>query len=266
MEYPSNYADLAARIELAALSPSSSSANVALTRIPVTQLGFNLLQLDITPAQPSIARIGLFAGTHGDEPAGVAALLEFIEQRLWHSYPRLAFRVFPCLNPTGFDLRTRENAAGIDMNRQFSRDDTPEVRAVRAAIKNVMFDVTIDAHEDPEELGYYMYAHFENHAWMASIVDAVSAFGPINVKPIVDDQSVVNGVITFANDKDEDAKLREFMQLDEWPLPLFLYSVGSRFSMTTETPGQINLDVRVKMQHAARDRLLQLLTTARAAL
>ena len=54
------------------------------------------------------------------------------------------------------------------------------------------------------------------------------------------------------------------MQHDEWPLPLFLYSVGSRFSMTTETPGQINLDIRVKMQHAARDRLLQLLTTARA--
>jgi hypothetical protein len=81
---------------------------------------------------------------------------------------------------------------------------------------------------------------------------------------MVDDQSVVNGVITFANDKDEDATLREFMQHDEWPLPLFLYSVGSRFSMTTETPGQINLDIRVKMQHAARDRLLQLLTTARA--
>ncbi len=259
MKHLSNYADLVARIASTAISPS-----VALTRIPVTQLGLNLLQLDITSAQPSIARIGLFAGTHGDEPAGVAALLEFMEQRLWNSYPRLAFSVFPCLNPTGFELGTRENATGIDMNRQFSRDDVPEVRAVRAAIKDVMFDVTIDAHEDPEELGYYMYAHFENQSWMASIVDAVSAVGPINVKPIVDDRSVANGVITFANDKNEDAELREFMQRDEWPLPLFLYSVGSRFGMTTETPGQINLDIRVEMQHAARDRLLQLLTAARA--
>ena len=257
MEYPSDYTEIVARIESTATAPS-----VALTHLPITQLGLDLLRLDVTPIQQPVARVGLFAGTHGNEPAGVAALLEFAEQHLWNSYPRLAFSVFPCLNPTGFDLGTRENSAGIDMNRQFSRDDVPEVRAVRAAIEEDMFDITIDAHEDPDELGYYMYAHFEDQSWMASIVDAVATVGPINVKPIVDDNPVVNGVVTFAYNEDEDAALREFMRRDEWPLPLFLYSVGSRFGMTTETPGQIDLDIRVTMQHAARDQLLHLLIAA----
>ena len=119
--------------------------------------------------------------------------LEFLEERRWARSPSVAFSVFPCLNPTGYDLGTRENKDGIDLNRQFARDEIPEVRTLRAAVANDRFDTFVDAHEDPEEAGFYTYAFFTDTSWPRLIVEAVAEQGPIISTPEADDHPVEGG-------------------------------------------------------------------------
>ena len=260
MRKPANYAEIAARVEAAAVAP-----DLALIRYPIAELGLDLLRVDITPEQPAVARIAVFAGTHGDEPAPVVTALEFLEQRLWTRSPSVAFSLFPCLNPTGYDLGTRENADGIDINRQFARDEVPEARTLRAAVASDTFDTFLDAHEDPEEVGFYAYAFFSDSSWPRLIVEAVAEQGPIISTPEADDHPVEGGVVAHGDEETRDERFREFMADGEWPLPFYLYDRGIRDFMTTETPGLIDLPTRVAMQHAARDRLVDLLTASRSA-
>ena len=257
---PANYAEITARVEAAA-----AAAGVELTRYPISGLGLDLLRVDIPAQVPAVARLAVFAGTHGDEPAPVVTALEFLEQRLWARSPSVAFSVFPCLNPTGYDLGTRENKDGIDINRQFARDEVPEVRALRAAAANDTFDTFVDAHEDPEEVGFYAYAFFSDNSWPRLIVEAVAERGPIISTPEADDHPVEDGVVAHGDEETRDERFREYMADGEWPLPFYLYDRGTRDFMTTETPGLIELATRVAMQHAARDRLVDLLTASRSA-
>lgn len=65
------------------------------------------------------------AGVHGDEPAGVYAVLEFLEKR---SSPHLAdfrFFVLPCVNPVGFELNEAGNVSGENLNRNFKKMAQP---------------------------------------------------------------------------------------------------------------------------------------------
>lgn len=259
MRQPANYAEITSRVESA-----SGASGLKLTRYPMAELGLDLLRVDISPEDPAVARLAVFAGTHGDEPAPVVTALDFLERRLWTRSPSIAFSVFPCLNPTGYDLGTRENADGIDINRQFARDDVPEARTLRAAVANDTFDAMVDAHEDPEEVGFYAYAFFTDRSWPRLIVEAVAERGPIISTPEADEHPVENGVVTHDGDESSrKERFREYMADGEWPLPFYLYDLGIRDFITTETPGLIDLPTRVAMQHAARDRLVDLLAASR---
>ena len=81
-------------------------------------------------------RVLLNGGTHGDEPAGVEALLRFLEQRRYEAWPEIAFTLIPCLNPWGFVRGIREGPAGHDLNRAFRRASpaTPEVSAIKRVL------------------------------------------------------------------------------------------------------------------------------------
>lgn len=75
-------------------------------------------------------RLGIFAGLHGDDPAGAKALVEFLQEL--ESAP-LAARgchvyAYPVCNPAGFAARTRSNADGEDLSGQFwNGSSRPEV-------------------------------------------------------------------------------------------------------------------------------------------
>lgn len=260
MQPPASYGEIVARVVAACGAPQ-----LTLTRHPVAELGLDLLRVDIAPQAPALAHVGLFGGVHGDEPAGFISVLEFLEQRRWAEHPAVSFSVFPCLNPTGCTLGTRENADGIDINRTYDRDEVPEVRVLRAMIKHDAFDAFIDAHEDPEEDGFYVYAFLEDRAWHPEVVQAVAERGPVTGKSEVDETPVEAGLISVGEDRSREEAFQEYMEDGDWPLPFYLYSLGMRSGMTTETPGQIELATRVAMQHAARERVLELLTAARSA-
>ena len=107
------------------------------------------------PLRPVVA---LSAGIHGDEPATPWALLELVEGGALDA--RFAYRIWPCLNPTGFDAGTRENKNGLDLNRTFDGEgDSPEARAVLAADRNRSFALSLDLHEDYDAAGFYCYEY-----------------------------------------------------------------------------------------------------------
>ena len=105
---------------------------------------------------PRLPVVSISAGVHGDEPAGVWALLSLVRDGLLD--PRFSYRLWPCFNPTGFDLGTRANAEGADVNRSFGRGGTtPEAKAILTANRDRAFALAIDLHEDHEAEGFYLY-------------------------------------------------------------------------------------------------------------
>jgi murein peptide amidase A len=102
--------------------------------------------------------IALAAGVHGDEPAGAWALLEFVESDELDA--RFAYRIWPCMNPSGFAAGSRESVDGVDVNRTFGRGgQSPEARAILVANRDRKFVLSIDLHEDCDAAGFYCYEY-----------------------------------------------------------------------------------------------------------
>ena len=200
----------------------------------------------------------LIGGIHGDEPAGVEALTQFIENGAWRTYPRVQFTIFPCLNPVGYASRTRENGAGMDINRSFRGHGTAESRAVRADLEGLRFDCFYDMHEDVDQTGFYMYEAPGGHDWAPEIIKVVAESGPIllNGSPEPDfPYEVKNGMMQFPGDVEA-----LFEETDEWPLGVYLRSECSPGGLGAESPGKLQKEQRVAMQLAGLNRMLELLS------
>ena len=128
--------------------------------------------------------VHLSAGVHGDEPAGVLALLELAETGALD--PRFAYRLWPCTNPTGYDAGTRESTNGIDINRTFGRGGgSPEAKAIVTSNRDRKFALAIDLHEDDGASGFYAYA-YGGGEYGAHAVDAARREGyPIDARGCV---------------------------------------------------------------------------------
>ncbi len=123
---------------------------------------FPFYTIDVPSSKPQAPNILLCAGIHGDEPAGIEALLFFLEHSIEHYCRSFSFTIFPCLNPRGYEAGTRENNHGIDLNRNFrSQNLELETRLVRDYLKrkNKRFLFAWEMHEDNHlqpELGYML--------------------------------------------------------------------------------------------------------------
>lgn len=88
---------------------------------------------DSAGSSDAIPTLLCLAGTHADEVEGVW-LIEALDAELSQNYPFSQFAVLTCavLNPDGFELRTRHNARGVDLNRNLpTRDWTAEIKNPR---------------------------------------------------------------------------------------------------------------------------------------
>ncbi len=144
-----------------------------------------------TPGPPAL----VMAGTHGDEPAGVEAALQFIESASASPSP---FRVvvLPCTNPQGYVGETRGNEAGVDLNWVYDRLDLPEIRAIRDVVAGVRYRFVVDLHEDWESPGYYVYELRRNAPYIGDgVSNRVARVCPINPAPIIEGDRAVAGVI-----------------------------------------------------------------------
>lgn len=189
-------------------------------------------------------RIYLSAGIHGDEPAPPLALLELLEAGVFDD--RANWFLCPLLNPAGFPGGCRENADGVDLNRDYRHLVTTEIRAHVAWLqRQPNFDLTLCLHEDWESQGFYLYEL--NPGGRATLADAmiaaVAPLCPIESAAIIDGrESVARGIIRPVTDP----LLRE-----QWPEAIYLLQHHTKLSYTLETPSALPLPQRIAAQCAA---------------
>jgi hypothetical protein len=189
-------------------------------------------------------RILISAGTHGDEPAGPAAALQFLRQCRGPHLQDFSFLVLPCINPHGYVHRTRENRDGRDINRSFAGEGTPESDLVRELLTGESFDLLLDLHEDWEHAGYYLWeGRPEGGTGIGSdIVRRIETIGPVYSGATLDGYPIAGGVISAA-------EAQRYYER-EGVMSLLTYGLQglTDHGITSETPTQWKLADRVRAQ------------------
>jgi murein peptide amidase A len=198
----------------------------------------------------STKRALVFAGIHGNEPAGPAWALELVHRLAADAslYADVSFDIVPLLNPWGWSRDVRYNRDGRDINRDFATFTTQEARAFRDLVAGRRYDFSIDHHEDRGAKGFYVYQYADRdtrptRALIAAVRDI--AF------PIEQD---VNMVILRTRDG--------LIRAPRWGLWYMkaTHQLGSanwvRLSgtprvFTVETPTALALDERVRLHRTA---------------
>jgi protein MpaA len=196
-------------------------------------------------------RIYISAGIHGDEPAGPLAVLQLLRENRWPE--NVDIYLCPCLNPTGFALNTRENANGIDLNRQYLKPEVAEIIAHIAWLdEQPSFDVCVCLHEDWESAGFYLYELNTDHlpSFAQAIVKRVAEVCPIDPSPTIEDRPAVGGIIN----PNIDPRSRP-----QWAEAFYLITNKTRLSYTVEAPSDFELKTRIAAEVAAVRAVLDLL-------
>jgi predicted deacylase len=191
------------------------------------------------------ARVHVYisTGIHGDEPAGPLAALRLLQEDPWPD--DAAIWLCPCLNPTGFPLNRRENASGIDLNRDYRHLQSPEVRAhIDWLQRQPRFDLALCLHEDWEAAGFYVYETNPDHrpSFADKMIEAASKVCPVDTSSVIENWPAQNGVIRpNINPADR----------PRWPEAIYLITQKTRQSYTLEAPSDYPLPARVAALAAA---------------
>lgn len=189
-------------------------------------------------ATPDAPRLYVSSGMHGDEPAPPWAVLRLVESDFFDA--RASWWICPILNPTGLAVGKRENFAGVDLNRDYKRPATAEIRAHVAWLERQPdFHATFCLHEDYEAAGFYLYElNPDNRPTLADVALAGAAeHCPIEHAAIIDGrESVAPGIIRPVSDP----LLRE-----QWPEAIYLRHEHTTLTYTFESPTALPLEQRV---------------------
>ena len=198
--------------------------------------------------------IYLSAGIHGDEPAGPMALLELLKAGSLpeeHNY-----FICPILNPFGLEAGIRENAEGIDLNRDYEDLASEEIRAHRAWAEKTFekLDLGLHLHEDWESSGFYLYeARSESQpSYSNEILEAALPHVPIEPTTEIDGWPARDGIIQVSDLPQDKVGTAEsgFLQLN----------FGSQ-NYTLEAPSRFPMEKRVKALKATTLATLKKLET-----
>nr|WP_281375593.1 M14 family metallocarboxypeptidase [Haloferula luteola] len=185
----------------------------------------------------------LSAGMHGDEPAGPLAALELLRGGQLDQ----GWIVCPALNPAGLVAGTRENAAGLDLNRDYLARMSQEVAAHAAWLETLPVPhAFLSLHEDWESSGFYFYEInllADDPARAHGILAAVAPWFPPEPEASIDDHATREPGWIF---HEAEADLPE-----HWPEAIFLAKRGCPISFTFETPSSADLAKRVSAHVAA---------------
>jgi len=199
--------------------------------------GYPLLAL--TKPAPADGRpsVYLSAGIHGDEPAPPLALLRLLEAGTFDA--RASWYLCPLLNPTGLAAGTRENAEGVDLNRDYRHSATIEVAAHIAWLqRQPTFALTLCLHEDWEAKGFYLYElNPEKRPSLAEqMIAAAAQVGPIDPSELIDGRPATGGIIRPPGDP---------AARERWPEAIYLRAHHSSLSYTLESASSLPLEKRI---------------------
>lgn len=195
------------------------------------------------PYDPTKPTALLTAGIHGDEPAGVYAVVQFLNNDFHRYAGRFNIVAFPCLNPSGFNAGMHNTASGMNLNDHIGKQsDNAAVQAIENEIKSLAPSVVIsfDLHEDNSgvQQGTYIYemiARRTDHI-ARRVLDVLA---PIDIcqQPEIYGENNVNGVIEVNADEPQTASRG---------LHGFLKVHGAQHVMAIETPTEWSLEKRIR--------------------
>lgn len=199
------------------------------------------------PGRPTALLIG---GTHGDEPAGPEAVLEFLGQEREAWLAAFNFAAIPCLNPHGYAHHTRHNAQDVDINWAYKREDVPEIQLIRQWVAGRRFEFAVDFHEDWESPGFYLYELRRDRPLIGPLVAArVERICPLNTSPHIEGHPAQDGLILPNPQREE--------QLRGEGIPIVLYHYHTDHLLTTETPTSLPLETRVQAHLAVLEVMVE---------
>ncbi|MFH1499217.1 MAG: M14 family metallocarboxypeptidase [Verrucomicrobiota bacterium] len=206
--------------------------------------GLDLPALSRPAVRPDAPRIYLSAGIHGDEPAGMEALLALLESGEFDD--RAGWWLVPVINPAGLALGTRDDALGRDLNRDFKDLRTPEVAGLVGWLRRQPdFTACGCLHEDWEAQGFYLYElNPDDRPTLApAMLAAAGQLMPIEAGDMIDGRPVAEpGIIRPVNDP---------LERVDWPEAIYLRAHHTSLSYTLETPSGLPLGQRVAALTAA---------------
>lgn len=255
-----SYHQVVERLETVARSKTGLKL-VPLGKIKSNPTDYDLYLIRSQRAPQSFRRrVCLCAGIHGDEPAGVEAILQLLKDRsrLKGILDPFHLTILPCINPYGFEHNTRANGLGLDLNRQFRRRRPPaEVSLVKQAIGRTGYDLAMEFHEDVDTDGFYLYELTANEepSWGPLIIEKIGQRWPINRREEIEGMKSENGVIHRKEQKDSFKQLMRTRP--DWPQAFYFFSHGTRHCFTTETPVTLDLKDRAEMHLTALEAALQ---------
>lgn len=145
-------------------------------------------------------KVGIFAGIHGDEPAGILGLMDFIREL--DMTPELGKHfdlwLYPACNPTGCVAGTRHSWSGRDLNREFWRGSMErEVILLENELRAQRFDGIISLHSDDTAEGFYGYARGSvlSKQLLQPALNAAARAQARDPRPFIDGFRAVNGII-----------------------------------------------------------------------
>ena len=222
--------------------------------VPIELIGtahnYPMHQIRLTSSTHTPRPVLITGGMHGDEPAGVEAVLQFLARNNTALLKNFSFLIIPCINPYGYVHGTRETYNGVDINRSFETDDIVEVPIVKKALGQTQFSLAIDFHEDYDATGFYLYEGKRDEQYIGpEIAAAAKAIGPLDPNdPGEDAPDLAEGVYKVA---------------DSWGtqgLAPYLLHFHSEHVIISETPTVWSLEQRVALHLTILDTALNTLS------
>jgi hypothetical protein len=239
-------------------SADAASAHVLLSdvgRVNYPDFTAPLWYVAYRPFQPDLKKVLVLAGVHGDAPAAVDYVVDFIGLlAVAADAAGCDMDIIPVVNPWGYVHDLPLNRNGVEIDRDFAEFDSHEARILRRFLREKRYDLVIDLREDPEADGFYLWQYgLPDEAVSSAVVSSVQAAG----HPIENDSSLVmlrprNGVV--AAPMWGLRFLRLFRQLT---LAGYIRQRVSEVVYTVVTPSRRPLAQRVAMQQMAVEMLLK---------
>lgn len=200
--------------------------------------------------KPAAKTICLMAGIHGNEPAGVQALLGLAQdmQARPSAFAAHRYVIVPLANPWGWARDLRHNGDNRDAARQFVDGSAQEATLLKNLFAAEHCDLLVDLHEDRFHDGFYLLAYGEND--MAGVentlraIEAGSGIGRASVG--------TQGVYSFAP--------ADFAGIARTTAPLWARMHGVPHAFIVETGERLPLAQRVAIHRLAIAGLSRLLT------
>ncbi len=225
----------------------ATAANLRKTVLSEDEGGFPVIAFETSTPTNAATGLYLCAGVHGDEPAGVWALLEWAEENIDALLNSIGAVIFPCFNPSGLVANTRHDFANRDLNRLFQDPELPLINAWHEFMAGREFRLALHFHEDYDARGVYMYElSDEDEPFGERVMKGVESIIPREVRVEIDGSEFENAILTGRRD---DIVGRVEEQLGGgYPEAIYVFLKYAHCAITFETPSEFSLWERVQAQ------------------